>query len=106
MAELHRVEINEKAPTEIEPVDEKVETPEVQQEEPQAEETQERPEWLPEKFKSAEDMANAYAELEKRMGAGQRRYGSITTDRSTTDENDNQESSNYNEAVMEAIYFC
>ena len=39
MAELHRVEINEKAPSEIEPVDETVETPEEQQAEPQAEET-------------------------------------------------------------------
>src|SRR6056300_524576 len=68
MAELHRVEINEKAPNEIEPVDETVETPEEQQAESQAEETTERPEWLPEKFKSAEDMAQAYAELEKRMG--------------------------------------
>jgi hypothetical protein len=28
-----------------------------------------RPEWLPEKFQSAEDMAKAYGELEKRMGA-------------------------------------
>lgn len=27
----------------------------------------ERPEWLPEKFKSAEDMAKAYSELEKKM---------------------------------------
>lgn len=27
-----------------------------------------RPEWLPEKFKSAEDMAKAYSELEKKMG--------------------------------------
>lgn len=28
-----------------------------------------RPEWLPEKFSSAEDMAKAYAELEKKQGA-------------------------------------
>jgi hypothetical protein len=35
---------------------------------PKHEEDQEsRPEWLPEKFKSAEDMAKAYSELEKRM---------------------------------------
>lgn len=27
-----------------------------------------RPDWLPEKFKSAEDMAQAYSELEKRLG--------------------------------------
>jgi hypothetical protein len=49
MAELHRVEINEKAPNEIEPeeaqTDEVAETSEEQQ--------TERPEWLPEKFKSA-----------------------------------------------------
>ena len=63
MAELHRVEINEKAPSEIEP-EEKAST-----EQPQTEEVQsDRPEWLPEKFKSAEDMAQAYSELEKKLG--------------------------------------
>lgn len=30
---------------------------------------QDRPEWLPEKFKSPEDMAKAYAELESKLGA-------------------------------------
>ena len=30
--------------------------------------SEERPEWLPEKFKSAEDMAKAYSELEKKLG--------------------------------------
>lgn len=30
---------------------------------------EDRPEWLPEKFKSAEDMAKAYSELENRMGS-------------------------------------
>ena len=29
----------------------------------------ERPDWLPEKFKSSEDMARAYANLEKKMGS-------------------------------------
>ena len=68
MAELHRVEINEKAPNEIEPTEEKpqeqaqVETEELPQEQ------SDRPEWLPEKFKSAEDMAQAYSELEKKLG--------------------------------------
>lgn len=73
MAELHRVEINEKAPNEIEPTEEKPEeqveanaSTEEQTEDP----SQDRPEWLPEKFKSAEDMAQAYSELEKKMGAG------------------------------------
>lgn len=31
-----------------------------------------RPEWLPEKFKSAEDMAQAYSELEKKMSSGEK----------------------------------
>ena len=67
MAELHRVEINEKAPSEIEPEEENASTEEQQAEElPQ--EQEDRPEWLPEKFKSAEDMAQAYAELEKKLG--------------------------------------
>lgn len=105
MAELHRVEINEKAPNEIEPVDETVETPEEQQAEPQAEETTERPEWLPEKFKSAEDMAQAYAELEKRMGQGTKEVEETEQPEEQQEEqtDDNKEEvSDYNEAVVEA----
>ncbi len=69
MAELHRVEINEKAPSEIEP-EEKASTEAVEQQ-PETElpqEQEDRPQWLPEKFKSAEDMAKAYSELEKKLG--------------------------------------
>ena len=33
--------------------------------------TDERPEWLPEKFKTPEDMAKSYAELEKKMSGGE-----------------------------------
>ena len=107
MAELHRVEINEKAPNEIEPVDETVETPEEQQAEPQAEETTERPEWLPEKFKSAEDMAQAYAELEKRMGQGTKEVEETEQpeeqqQEEQSDDDNKEEAGNYNEAVVEA----
>lgn len=35
----------------------------------QEEDPESRPEWLPEKFKSAEDMAKAYSELEKKMSS-------------------------------------
>lgn len=35
------------------------------------EDVADRPDWLPEKFKSPEDMAKAYAELESRMGRGE-----------------------------------
>jgi hypothetical protein len=65
MAELHRVEINEKAPNEIEPEEKPVEQ-QAETELPQEE--NDRPQWLPEKFKSAEDMAQAYSELEKKLG--------------------------------------
>ena len=51
MAELHRVEINEKAPSEIEPEDRQQTEAELPQDQ------SDRPEWLPEKFKSAEEMA-------------------------------------------------
>ena len=101
MAELHRVEINEKAPSEIEPeekqqADETVETPEEQQ--------SERPEWLPEKFKSAEDMANAYSELEKKLGqpAAEEQQEEQPQHEETEDDNDKPEAGNYNEAVVEA----
>ena len=67
MAELHRVEINEKTPGEIEPEEKNAST----EAETQVEEQQsDRPEWLPEKFKDPADMAKAYSELEKKMGAG------------------------------------
>ena len=63
MAELHRVEINEKAPSEIEPEEEtNTESEELPQEQ------SDRPEWLPEKFKDPADMAKAYSELEKKLG--------------------------------------
>ena len=67
MAELHRVEINEKAPNEIEPEEKPAEV-EASTEQQTEEVQSDRPEWLPEKFKSAEDMAQAYSELEKKLG--------------------------------------
>ena len=66
MAELHRVEINERAPQEIDP-----ETEEAVDAVPEEQTQEDRPDWLPEKFKSAEDMANAYSELEKKLGSNE-----------------------------------
>lgn len=56
--DYQKVEVNEPAPNEVEP------------EETTNEEVQDtdRPEWLPEKFKNAEDMAKAYGELESKLG--------------------------------------
>ena len=65
MADYQKVEINEKAPSEIEPDQQQA----TEVKEPQAQ--QERPEWLPEKFESAEALAKAYGELESKMGQGE-----------------------------------
>ena len=103
MAELHRVEINEKAPSEIEP--EAAQTDEVTETTEEQAPTEERPEWLPEKFKSAEDMANAYSELEKKLGqpAEEEQQTEEEPQQQETDNDDNnQEAGNYNEAVVEA----
>lgn len=102
MAELHRVEINDKAPNEIEP--EAEEAVEVQQEEPQVEETQERPEWLPEKFASAEAMAKSYTELEAKIGAKPEEVEQQANEEEQPQQEDEstEEASNYNEAVVEA----
>jgi len=107
MAELHRVEINEKAPNEIEP-DEAAEAVGTISEEQDGEEQQvERPEWLPEKFKSPEDMAQAYSELEKKMGQGttEEQAAETTEDNEgdvQDDKPDDNENADYNAVVVDA----
>jgi hypothetical protein len=107
MAELHRVEINEKAPNEIEP-DEAAEAVGTVSEEQTGEEQQvERPEWLPEKFKSPEDMAQAYSELEKKMGQGttEEQTAETTEDNEgdvQDDKPDDNENADYNAVVVDA----
>ena len=53
----HLIDTQKEAPVETVPTD---------QEQTQASEPQ-RPEWLPEKFKTAEDLAKSYTELEKKI---------------------------------------
>ena len=89
MAELHRVEINEKAPNEIEPEEKPVTEEELPQEQ------SDRPEWLPEKFKDPADMAKAYAELEKKMGAGAKE-DEAEVEQSETEAEDNEEQTEEN----------
>jgi hypothetical protein len=107
MAELHRVEINEKAPNEIEP-DEAAEAVGTISEEQAGEEQEvERPEWLPEKFKSPEDMAQAYSELEKKMGQGttEEQTAETTEDNEgdvQDDKPDDNENADYNDVVVDA----
>jgi len=102
MAELHRVEINEKAPQEIDPESEEA-VDAVSEEQTQ----EDRPEWLPEKFKSPEDMANAYSELEKKMGAGakedqQEQEEGETTDEEEQPDDNTKEDTNTNDVIVEA----
>ena len=94
MAELHRVEINEKAPSEIEP-EEKATTEEPQAETELPQEQSDRPDWLPEKFKTPEDMSKAYAELEKKMGAGAKE-DQAEVEQSETEAEDNEEQTEEN----------
>ena len=103
MAELHRVEINEKAPSEIEPTEESKTDEVVETTEEQAP-TEERPEWLPEKFSSAEEMAKSYSELEKKLGQPEQQTEDEEQPQQTEENNEdnNQENANYNEAVVEA----
>ena len=60
MTEYQQVEINEE--TENPTLEEQAETTQ-----DTVEEVSERPEWLPEKYSSAEDMAKAYSELETKL---------------------------------------
>ena len=101
MAELHRVEINEKAPQEIDPESE--EAVDAVPEE-QAQETQEdRPEWLPEKFASAEAMAKSYIELEGKLGSNEQEQEQEEEQQSTEEQDDTtKEDSNTNDVIVEA----
>ena len=71
MAQTYSVEINEPTPGEIEPEDKKEEVDGKQEEESQKPEVEEqepeRPDWLDERFKTPEDLAKSYAELEKKL---------------------------------------
>lgn len=98
MAELHRVEINERAPQEIDP-----ESEEAVESVPEEQTQEDRPEWLPEKFKNAEDMANAYSELEKKMGAGaeQEEEQEEQSDEQQPDDT-TEEDTNTNDVIVEA----
>jgi hypothetical protein len=105
MAELHRVEINEKAPQEIDPESEEAvdAIPEEQTQETQ----EDRPDWLPEKFASAEAMAKSYIELEAKLGAGanedqqEQEEGETTNEEEQPDDN-TTEDTNTNTVIAEA----
>lgn len=84
MTDYQKVEINEPAPNEIEPEEDVQDN--VQEEE--------RPEWLPEKFQSPEDMAKAYGELESKLGADKEE----ATKEETLVENETEPTTEHNQA--------
>lgn len=107
MAELHRVEINEKVQGEIEPDDAAEAVGTISEEQAGEEQQVDRPDWLPEKFKSPEDMAQAYSELEKKMGQGtnEEQPAETTEDNEgdvQDDKPDDNENADYNAAVVDA----
>lgn len=79
MGELERVVINEPTETENITLEQQAEMQEAEAtgssvEEPQEEDSpvaEDRPEWLDEKFKSPEDMAKAYSELQKKLSSAE-----------------------------------
>jgi hypothetical protein len=90
MAELQQVSINENTESENISLEEQAAAQEAaantssENEAPQTQE-ESRPEWLPEKFKSAEDLAKAYTELEKSKSTKETK--SSKTDEAPTDQN-------------------
>lgn len=62
------------------------ETPETSVEESTPEVSTERPEWLPEKFQSAEDMAKAYSELESKQSNGEEAETSESTEETISED--------------------
>ena len=107
MAELHRVEINEKVQGEIEPDDAAEAVGTISEEQAGEEQQVDRPDWLPEKFKNPEDMAQAYSELEKKMGQGTNEEQPAETTEENEgdvqdDKPDDNENADYNAAVVDA----
>jgi len=91
MAQTYSVEINEPTPGEIEPEEKPTEDNAKQEEKPEKPEGEEqetpRPEWLDERFKTPEDLAKSYAELEKKLLERQEKPESEVEPDANTEEN-------------------
>lgn len=83
----------EPSPESQEHVDAMVAKAEASQQDP------ERPEWLPEKFKSPEDMAQAYASLESKLGSNQDSDTSSKEETDALEEQANQNASEVSELL-------
>ena len=62
--------------------------------------TEERPEWLDEKFKSPEDLAKAYNELQSKLGETNEKETSNDTAGDTTDDSTNTKPVSYTHLTL------
>jgi len=107
MSEFARVEFNDKTAGEIEPEEKPEETsgdePTGEEKpEEQTEETPERPEWLDERFKTPEDLAKSYAELEAKLRERQEKKESEANPDPNTEKETPETSGNVMELVNDA----
>jgi len=63
---------------------------------------EQRPDWLPEKFKSAEQMAEAYANLESKLGSNEQAQAQETPEETTTEPTEQAEASEVKQVVENA----
>lgn len=107
MSEFARVEVNEKTSGEIEPEEKPEETSGDQpagddNPETKPEETSERPEWLDDRFKTPEDLAKSYAELEAKLRERQEKNESQDDPDPNKDKDAPEPSGNIMELVNDA----
>lgn len=81
--------------------DENTSTEDAQGEQDTQDSTDQRPEWLPEKFKSADELAKAYAELEKKLGRGESENGGDEGDEGDDDVPDSSEAEVTDETTLD-----
>lgn len=95
MAELTKVQINEKTEEENISLEKQAEMQEAMKQDAELAREANRPDWLPEKFESEQDLANAYAELEKKQSASD-------TDKSDAKSETKEDTNSINDVIAKA----
>ena len=95
MAELTKVQINEKTEEENISLEKQAEMQEAMKQDAELAQEANRPDWLPEKFESEQDLANAYAELEKKQSASD-------TDKSDAKSETKEDANGINDVIAKA----
>ena len=95
MAELTKVQINEKTEEENISLEKQAEMQEAMKQDAELAKEANRPDWLPEKFENEQDLANAYAELEKKQSASD-------TDKSDAKSETKEDTNGINDVIAKA----